>query len=105
MHDKDEIGFEHAGANLYAVASGHGRPIILLHGGLATHLACWVFAAPLAGRFRLITPDLRASGRSIYREALSWDQLADDIAALIDHLGYERAVIGGVSFGAGVAVR
>jgi pimeloyl-ACP methyl ester carboxylesterase len=105
MHDLDEIWFEHADAMLYAVASGHGHPLILLHGGLATHLACRVFAAPLAERFRLITPDLRASGRSIYRDPLTWDQLADDVAALIAHLGYERAVIGGISFGAGVAVR
>src|SRR4051794_12530096 len=63
MQHLDEIWFEHAGAKLFAVASGSGRPIVLLHGGLATHLACRVFAASLAERFRLITPDLRASGR------------------------------------------
>ncbi len=105
MSDAKEFWFESDGVRLFAVESGHGRPIILLHGGLANHEACRRFAAPLATRFRIITPDLRASGRSIFAGSLSWDQLADDVAALVGHLGLERAAIGGVSFGAGVAVR
>jgi haloacetate dehalogenase len=100
-----DFWFESDGARLFAVDGGRGRPIVLLHGGLATHLACRVFAAPLSARFRLLTPDLRASGRSIYAGALTWDQLADDVAALLRHLGLAQAVIGGVSFGAGCAVR
>lgn len=100
-----EIWFESGGTRLFAVESGGGRPIILLHGGLASHLACRLFAAPLSERFRLITPDLRASGRSIHAGPLTWDQLADDVAALARHLGVPRAVIGGTSFGAGCAVR
>jgi pimeloyl-ACP methyl ester carboxylesterase len=93
------------GARLFAVERGAGPPIILLHGGLANHQACLRFAAPLASRFRIITPDLRASGNSIHAGPLTWDQLADDIAALARHLGLPRAVIGGTSFGAGCAVR
>jgi len=107
VHDdrRAEIWFESDGVRLFAVDSGRGRPVILLHGGLASHLACQVFAAPLSRRFRLITPDLRASGRSIYGGPLTWDQLADDVAALVRHVGADRAVIGGISFGAGCAVR
>lgn len=100
-----EIWFENHGTKLFAVEAGHGRPIILLHGGLANHQACRVFAALLAERFRLITPDLRGSGRSIYARPLDWDLLADDVAALIRHLALDHAVVGGISFGAGVAVR
>ena len=100
-----EIWFENAGTRLFAVEMGQGPPVILLHGGLAAHLAALRFGAPLADRFRVIAPDLRASGRSIHHGDLSWDLVADDIAALVDHLGLGRAVIGGVSFGAGVAVR
>lgn len=103
--DLREIWFENHGVTLFAVESGRSKPIIFLHGGLANHLACRVFAAPLAARFRLITPDLRAAGRSIYAGELSWRELADDVAALVRHLGLDRAVIGGVSFGAGCAVR
>jgi pimeloyl-ACP methyl ester carboxylesterase len=90
---------------LFAVQRGEGRPVILLHGGLGTHLACTPFAEPLAERFCVITPDLRGSGRSHDAGPLSWDQLADDVAALARSLGHERVAIGGVSMGAGVAVR
>ena len=90
---------------LFAVESGRGTPIILLHGGLANHMACRGVAAPLASRYRVITPDLRGSGKSIFAGELSWDRFADDVAALMRHLGLAKAVIGGVSFGSGVAVR
>lgn len=100
-----EVYFESAGTRLFAVEHGAGRPIVLLHGGLATHLTCQLLAAPLTDRFRVITPDLRGSGRSIDASELSWDRLADDVAALLRHLGLARAVIGGVSFGSGCAVR
>lgn len=98
-----EFFFDDAGTKLFAVESGTGRPIVLLHGGLATHLACRVFGAPLDAQYRLITPDLRGSGRSVFHGPLSWDLLADDVAALVRACGYERAVIGGVSMGAAVA--
>ncbi len=100
-----EVYFQHAGTRLFAVDDGRGTPIILLHGGLATHAAVVRFAAPLAARFRLIAPDLRGSGRSHDPGPLAWDQLADDVAALARHLGIARAVIGGISFGAACAVR
>ena len=93
------------GARLFALERGHGPALILLHGGLADHRACAPLAEPLADRFRLITPDLRASGRSHHHGPLSWDLLADDIAALARHLDLARAAVGGVSFGTGVAVR
>jgi pimeloyl-ACP methyl ester carboxylesterase len=59
----------------------------------------------LARTHRLITPDLRGSGRSIHGGELSWDRLADDVAALLDHLGLERAIVGGTSMGSAVALR
>ena len=97
--------FEHGGIRLYAYDAGDGPPVVLIHGGLANHLACWQFAGPLTARHRVITPDLRGAGRSHFAGALAWDAFADDIAALVRHLGYTRAVIGGISFGAGAAVR
>jgi pimeloyl-ACP methyl ester carboxylesterase len=100
-----EFWFDSAGTKLFAVEGGEGPPIILIHGGLANHLACRVFATPLEARYRLVTPDLRGSGRSVFRGELSWDLLADDVAMLVRVLGVERAVIGGVSMGAAVATR
>ncbi len=100
-----DIWFESRGVRLFAFEKGSGHPIVLLHGGLANHLACWLFAEPLASRFRVITPDLRGAGSSVYGGALGWDVLADDIAALVQHLGLPHVAIGGTSFGAAVAVR
>ena len=100
-----DFWFESAGVRLYAVTAGDGFPVILFHGGLANHLACRVFAEPLAARYRVVTPDARAAGRSVFAGELTWDLLADDVAALVRHLGASRAAIGGISAGAGVAVR
>lgn len=100
-----EIWFDAAGVQLFALEEGSGPPVLMLHGGMANHLAARPLIAPLASRYRVITPDLRASGRSHYGGALTFDQLADDLAALLDHLGEARAVVGGVSGGSGVAVR
>lgn len=98
--------FESAGTTLHAVIAGEGRPLVVLHGGLADHHASLHLALPLtAAGFRLVLPDLRGSGRSVYSGALSWDLLADDLDALLRSLGLERASIAGISSGSGVAVR
>jgi 3-oxoadipate enol-lactonase len=100
-----EHWFEHDGVRLFATEAGEGPPLVLLHGGLANHLACWQFAEPLTARYRVITPDLRGAGRSQFGDPLGWDLLAGDIPVLLHSLGIERAVIGGISFGAGAATR
>jgi pimeloyl-ACP methyl ester carboxylesterase len=103
MTDAREFWFESNGTHLFAVERGAGTPVILLHGGLASHVACGPLALALAARCRVITPDQRGSGRSAYGDRLGWDQLADDVAALARHLGIARAAIAGMSFGAGSA--
>lgn len=100
----DETWLERDSIRLFAVTIGAGRPVVLIHGGLATHLLWLRLAGHLADTYRLILPDLRGSGRSHDGRPLTWDVLADDIAAWIRHLGHDRAVIGGASFGAGAAV-
>lgn len=90
---------------LFVGELGEGRPVVLLHGGLANHQACLRFAAPLADRMRLVLPDLRGHGRSIHHGPLDWDVFADDVVAVLDDLGIDRALVGGSSFGAGCAVR
>jgi pimeloyl-ACP methyl ester carboxylesterase len=100
----EDVWFESAGTRLFAAARGSGRPLVLLHGGLATHVSCVRTAAPLLPRYRVIAPDLRGSGVSHAAGPLSYVQLADDVAALLDHLGLARVAIGGFSFGAACAV-
>jgi pimeloyl-ACP methyl ester carboxylesterase len=93
------------GVRLFANEDGTGPVVIMLHGAMANHLAALPFITPLAHRYRIIAPDLRGSGKSWSGEALTFDQLADDIELLLDHIGVQRAVVGGVSSGSGVAVR
>ena len=90
---------------LYAVERGRGQPIVYLHGGLADHRASLHAVGELASRHRVIAPDLRGSGRSIDRGALSWDRLAEGVLLILERLGIDRAVIGGTSAGSGVALR
>jgi len=100
-----ELWFESGGVRLFAVEDGAGPAVVMLHGGMATHVAALPLVAPLAPRYRVVAPDLRASGRSRSGAPLTFDILAADIDALLDRLGVERAVVGGVSGGSGVALR
>jgi 3-oxoadipate enol-lactonase len=100
-----EFNYESGGTRLFAVEEGTGPMVAMLHGPLADHLAALPFIASLAGRYRVVVPDLRSSGRSWDPRPLTWDALVDDLLNLLKHLGIEKAVIGGVSGGSGVAVR
>jgi len=100
-----EFSFESRGARLFAYEDGNGPLVVMLHGGMANHLAALPFIAQLAERYRIVAPDLRGSGKSWHGRPLTFDQLVDDIELLLDHLGVRQAVVGGVSSGCGVALR
>jgi pimeloyl-ACP methyl ester carboxylesterase len=102
---KQEIWFESAGTRLFAVERGEGEAVVFLHGGLADHQASEYRLGGLASTHRVITPDVRAAGRSVHAGELSWDMLADDVVALLDGLAIDRAIVGGVSAGSGIALR
>ncbi len=54
----------------------------------------------LVGRARFIVPDLRGFGGSDTGPSLSeMGTMADDVLALLEHLGIDSAVVGGVSMG------
>lgn len=99
--------FTSDGTRLFFLELGEwqGPPIVFLHGGLADHRAALFRVGPVASSRRLLLPDLRGSGRSVYSGELSWDHLADDLLALLSTQGIERAVIGGTSMGSAVALR
>ncbi|HKG61216.1 MAG TPA: alpha/beta fold hydrolase [Pyrinomonadaceae bacterium] len=86
--------------------TGVGRPIVLIH-GYPFNRSLWTEQIPsLSNSYRIIAPDLRGFGDS---EASSQDistmnQLAADVAALMDHLEIPRATIGGLSMGGYVAL-
>src|SRR5262245_56863973 len=90
---------ELGGRQVSWLQSGQGEPVVLLH---AFPLHAGMFADQHAGvphGWRLVTPDLRNFGRSSGPRAASVDDHADDVLALMRHLGIERAVVGGVSMG------
>ncbi|MEU3660187.1 alpha/beta fold hydrolase [Streptomyces sp. NPDC032940] len=88
------IGYDDAGPST-------GLPVLLIHGHPfdRTLWAPQVTALTEAGH-RVVTPDLRGYGRSgVTPGKVLLADFADDLAALLDHLDIERAVVGGVSMG------
>jgi 3-oxoadipate enol-lactonase len=86
--------------------NGAGLPVVLIH-AFASDGTLWKPQIDtLAGRFRLITPDLRGCGGSTRTDgrAVSMDQYADDVIGVLDHLQIDRAVVGGISLGGYVAL-
>jgi pimeloyl-ACP methyl ester carboxylesterase len=100
-----EVWFTDGPVKLFATEDGEGPALVFLHGGLASHEAVLPIVGSLSDRYRVITPDLRGSGRSWSVEELTFDRLADDVRRLLDHLAIEKALIGGISSGSGTAVR
>lgn len=94
------------GLNLYYEIHGTGEPLVLLHGGLgATEMLGEVLLQLAAGR-QVIAVDLQAHGRTAdIDRPMRFEHMADDIAALIRHLGLARADVMGYSLGGGVALR
>jgi 3-oxoadipate enol-lactonase len=92
-----------AGRRLAWREAGAGAPLVLLHAfPLSSEMWTPQLDAPPPG-WRCITPDLRGLGAAMGSRALSVDDHADDVLALMRHLGLERAVIGGLSMGGYVA--
>ena len=100
-----DLWFQSGGVRLFAVEAGQGPPLVMLHGGLADHRAVLRTVDGLERDFRVITPDVRGNGRSHWSGPLGWELLAGDVLALLDRIGADRAVVGGVSGGSGVAIR
>jgi pimeloyl-ACP methyl ester carboxylesterase len=92
------------GINLYYETHGSGRPIILLHGGLASGEMFGPILPVLSADHQVIVPDLQGHGRTAdIDRPIDIRLMADDIAALIDHLGLDRPDLVGYSLGGGVA--
>ena len=84
------------GLSLYYEEHGAGEPLVLLHGGFgAAELMQPIIPALAAGR-RVIAVDLQGHGHTgDIDRPLRPEHMADDIAALIAHLGLERADVMG----------
>jgi pimeloyl-ACP methyl ester carboxylesterase len=94
------------GLDMYYETHGAGRPLILLHGGLGSGEMFGPVIPALAERHEVIAPDLQGHGRTAdIDRPIDLRLMADDIAALIDHLGLDKPDLVGYSLGGGVALQ
>ncbi|MYM34957.1 alpha/beta fold hydrolase [Duganella sp. FT94W] len=92
----------HQGGSLWYGVGGAGKPVILLHGGRATS-ASWgnQVQALIASQRQVILIDSRGHGRSsLGDKALSYELMAADVLAVMDHLKLQRVDMAGWSDGA-----
>jgi 3-oxoadipate enol-lactonase len=90
----------------YEDSGGSGLPLVLGHGFLMDSDMFAAQVKALSERHRVVTWDQRGHGRTESTdEAFSYWDSADDLAALLDHLRIDRAVLGGMSQGGFVALR
>ncbi|KWV45160.1 alpha/beta hydrolase [Bradyrhizobium macuxiense] len=91
------------GAAFHVAKTGGGRPLLLLHGWPEFWLTWKPVMTRLADRFTLIAPDLRGFGDSDKPAGpYGPDQHADDMLALLDALGIEKAGVVGHDVGGAV---
>lgn len=90
------------GLKMYYEVYGHGKPLVLIHGGGSTIQTSFGRVIPLLAKNRqVIAVELQAHGRTSDRNAdLSFEQDADDVAALLKNLNIDKADFFGFSNGA-----
>ncbi len=90
------------GVNLYYETHGAGRPMILLHGGLGSGEMFGPILPSLAAHHQVILVDLQGHGRTADIERpLDVRLMADDVAAVLDHLGLDPLLDLGMRLGEG----
>jgi pimeloyl-ACP methyl ester carboxylesterase len=91
------------GVDLYYEKHGRGEPLVLI-AGLTAHSGNWpAQLSVFAGEHKTILMDNRNSGRSAVTDDGSVPAMADDVAALMDHLGIAGADVLGRSMGGYIA--
>src|SRR4051812_20577856 len=95
------------GLKMYYEVHGSGDPVVLLHGAFMTITNNWTgWIAELAKTRQVIAVEMQGHGRTADIERdISSENLADDVAALLDHLKIPKADLIGYSMGGGVAMQ
>jgi pimeloyl-ACP methyl ester carboxylesterase len=94
------------GLKMYYEVHGSGEPVVLLHGAYMTIPGNWTgWIEELSKTRKVIAVEMQGHGRTadIKRE-LSFENLSDDVAALLDYLKIPSADLIGFSMGGGVAL-
>ena len=95
------------GLQIYYEVHGSGEPVVLLHGAFMTITNNWTgWIGELSKTRKMIAVEMQGHGRTadIKRE-FSHENLADDVAALLDHLKIPSADLIGYSLSGGVAMQ
>jgi pimeloyl-ACP methyl ester carboxylesterase len=92
--------------NMYFEIHGSGRPLILLHGAYMTIDMMEPILTGLAKTRQVIAVEQQGHGRTAdVDRPLSYEQMADDTAALARHLEIDNADVVGYSMGGGIALQ
>jgi pimeloyl-ACP methyl ester carboxylesterase len=94
------------GLKMYYEIHGKGEPVVLLHGSFMTITNNWQeMIAALSKTRRVIAIEMQGHGRTADTDRpFSYDNLADDIATMLDYLKIAQADLIGYSMGATVAL-
>jgi pimeloyl-ACP methyl ester carboxylesterase len=87
------------GIQLYYEKTGQGKPVILVHGNSENHGIFDVLTKQLLNEYCVYAVDSRDHGRSSRVKQLHYDDMAEDIAAFIDKLQLQGAILYGFSDG------
>jgi pimeloyl-ACP methyl ester carboxylesterase len=91
---------------MYYEVHGEGSPLVLLHGAYMTIDAMGPLLPGLAASRTVIAPEQQGHGRTADVERpITYEQMADDTAVLIQQLGIEAADVLGFSMGGGIALQ
>jgi len=101
------------GTELFFEVAGSGQPVVFIHGGyggaetaLVPKLPPEVVGIFPLDRFQVISYDRRNAGQSAFSDAhFTLEDLADDVQALLDHVGADRAIVIGSSAGGPIAIQ
>jgi pimeloyl-ACP methyl ester carboxylesterase len=94
------------GLNLYYEIHGTGRPLVLLHGAFMTIETLGDLVPALAKTRQIIAVELQGHGHTAdVDRPLTYEQLADDVAALMSYLGIDRVDVFGYSLGGAAAIQ
>ena len=95
------------GLKMYYEVHGSGDPVVLLHGAFMTITNNWTgWIGELSKTRKVIAVEMQGHGRTAdIKRDISSENLADDVAALLDHLKIPSADLIGYSMGGGVAMQ
>ena len=95
------------GLKMYYEIKGSGEPVVLLHGAFMAITNDWrLWINELAKTRKVIAVEMQGHGRTAdIKRDMTFENLSDDVAGLLDYLKIERTDLIGYSLGGGVAIQ